>query len=113
MSATRDAGWNSSAKRGATGESYEIATLADFLKVPAHRRRICLREFHAWLTMAEELPKLYEASAAVLGKDAAGWLVPRLETFTWVDDGKGTVSAQITNAGAAGDIRRAFGTETP
>lgn len=42
--------WLADAAKGATGETYEIRTVEDFFKVPEERRRICLREFHSWMS---------------------------------------------------------------
>lgn len=55
--------WLANAADGATGETYEIRTVVDFLKVPAARRRICLREFHASLALQEGITALLCAAS--------------------------------------------------
>lgn len=88
--------WLADAAIGATGETYEIRTVADFLKVPTERRRICLREFHSWLDIQKSMIDLLCAASDALD----GGLKPehftwRNEVFRWVDDGKAVMSVTM------------------
>ena len=88
--------WSGSAATGATGETYEIRVIADFLNVPQSRRRICLREFHSWLAIQEDMKQLICAAGDALNTpvppDALHW---RNEVFRWVDDGKATITVRL------------------
>ena len=83
--------WLANAATDATGKTYEIRTVADFLKVPEERRRICLREFNAWLTLIVAVPDLLVAAGA--SKDSIALREP--DVFRWRDDGKATMSVEI------------------
>jgi hypothetical protein len=87
-------GWDRDAADGATGRSFEIRTVADFLKVPADRRRVCLREFHVWLAIPEAVMGAVRATAEAMGQPAPE-LRPKLDVFVWHDDGKATASVEI------------------
>ncbi len=58
-----------------TNRTYEIRTLADFLKVPLARRGVCLREFGAWLSVGE-----YCEAIAPVRADR--------DVFRWTDGGQ-------------------------
>lgn len=88
--------WLADAAKGATHQTYEIRTVADFLKVPAERRRICLREFDAWCALQEGVTDLLCAASGALDGD----LTPadlhwQNEVFRWNDDGEACLSVQI------------------
>jgi hypothetical protein len=86
-------GWEMSAKVGATGQRFEIRTVADFLTVPEDRRFVCLREFHAWLTMGEGIAALLGIAGDTLGASVNA--VFKSDVFVWIDDGKATAHASI------------------
>jgi hypothetical protein len=85
--------WLAKASVGATGATYEIRTVADFFKVPESRRRICLREFDAWMAVKEGVSNLI----TIAGKGAvtADQFVWHRDVFRWVDDGKATISVEM------------------
>ena len=58
-----------------TGRTFDIATVSDFNKVPADRRKACLHEFIVWLGMMD-------FSDALLDK------IPHKKptSFIWKDD---------------------------
>lgn len=89
--------WLADAAVGATGETFEIRTVQDFLKVPEDRRRICLREFDAWLTMQVAVIGLVHAAGDALGMqlppDTIQMVEPEL--FRWIDDGLATATVQL------------------
>jgi hypothetical protein len=96
MSEQKKSPWLADAAVGATHQTYEIRTVADFFQVPEDRRRICLREFNAWLMLKEQVTSLLCAASASLDAD----LKPsdlRWETdvFRWNDDGKAVLSVQM------------------
>ena len=68
-----------------SGDEYTIATVGDFLAVPADRQADCLAEFADWLGAARGIRDL----AAAVGEDPAAQIGP----FEWTDDGerRGTV----------------------
>lgn len=89
--------WLSDAAKGATGQTYEIRTVADFMKVPESRRYVCLREFHSWLSIQVSIVELFMAVADGMGtplpSDAIQMQEP--DVFRWHDDGKATVSVHL------------------
>ena len=96
------------AAAGATHQTYEIRTVADFLKVPEARRRICLREFHSWLDIQASITNLLcVASETINGADDA--LKPenirwQNQAFNWNDDGKATISVQMVELPPTPDL---------
>lgn len=88
--------WLADAKRGATGATYELRTVADFFKVPEARRRICLREFHSMMAIQEGTTALLCAAGDALhtpiSPNDLHW---QMDVFRWVDDGKATISVQM------------------
>jgi hypothetical protein len=89
--------WLQDADVGATGETYEIRAVADFLKVPESRRYVCLREFHAWLTILEGTRDLLVTCGV-----PADAIHPHTDVFRWSDDGKATVSVRMQPLGRPG-----------
>lgn len=89
--------WLADAAIGATGETYELRTVSDFLKVPEDRRYVCLREFHAWLYMQRAVADLICASAASLGETLPRECihVRNGDVFRWMDDGKAAINVTI------------------
>ena len=86
------------AEKDATHQVYEIRTIQDFFTVPSDRRRICLREFHAWMMMQEETTTIVCATAERIAEP--GSLKPsdlhwHNEVYRWSDDGKATITVQI------------------
>lgn len=68
-----------------TGITYEIRTLADFLKVPEARRGACLREFATYLKIVDPLTRL-------IG-------VPHeLKEYRWTDDGVRHLNVELRPA---------------
>ena len=93
--------WSVDAATGATGQVFEIRTVADFLKVPEARRRICLREFHAWLHIGQATVDLFEVVGQSLGYESIrDAIAPQYDVFRWHDDGEATVSVQIQTTSA-------------
>lgn len=96
--------WLAKADDGATGATYEIRTVTDFLMVPESRRRICLREFHSWMAIQEGLTDLFcavgDALETPVPREALHW---RNDVFRWIDDGKATVSVRCESVSGAGD----------
>lgn len=81
--------------RKRTNQTYTLVTVADFLAVPKHRLRECLREFNALLDMARATEELLIATGATMGlkpEDIRWNLVPK---FEWTDDGLGRISLTI------------------
>ena len=92
--------WLADAAKGATGETYEIRTVFDFLKVPEDRRRICLREFHAWLMLHESIQSLIQAGLEAAGAPIQSEAISfRGDCFRWVDDGKAIMTVLIHGKG--------------
>jgi hypothetical protein len=60
---------------------YEIATLADFLKVPKEKLPECMVDFMGWLVMKRN----ESAICASLGAEPGQ---VRIDRFIWLDDGK-------------------------
>lgn len=78
--------WLVDAAVGATGQTYEIRTITDFFRVPDGRRRICLREFHAWLGLQEGVTAMLTAPGPhAIRADQLQW---KNDVFRWSDDGK-------------------------
>jgi hypothetical protein len=96
--------WLTDASEGATGAAYPIATLRDFLKVPASRRCVCLREFHAWLHMQEAVPDLVCAAGDALGTPIPREMFQFDEAFVWEDDGKATISVEFKGLEEASSV---------
>ncbi len=65
--------------------TYEIKTVADFLKVPEQRREACMKEFLDFLTLAGATVGAANALADLMGLDKSQ---NRVEAFTWIDDGE-------------------------
>jgi hypothetical protein len=65
--------------------TYEIKTVADFLKVPEDRRAACLKEFVDFLDLAGATLEMANSLSDLmkLPKDQN-----RVEAFTWIDDGE-------------------------
>jgi hypothetical protein len=88
--------WLAAASIGATGNTYKIRTVTDFFLVPEDRRRICLREFHAWMAIQEGITALILAMSDTLDvgvkPEHLHW---RNEVFRWVDDGKASIGVEI------------------
>jgi hypothetical protein len=88
--------WLTDAATGATGATYEIHTVADFLLVPEARRRICLREFHSWMAIQDGMTDLICSVGDTIGtpvpREALRW---RNEVFKWHDDGKAVIAVQM------------------
>src|SRR5688572_8587838 len=83
--------WLASAAKGATGGAFEIRTVADFLKVPEERRRICLREFHSWMAMGQGVRDLLLAVGDSMQTPIPPEAITfRTDVFRWHDDGKAT-----------------------
>ena len=78
-----------------TGATYEIRTVLDFLKVPESRRGVCLREFRAFLVMAHHGKALLDALTDDVAPNS-GVQVASLDVYRWVDDGKRTVTINVT-----------------
>lgn len=74
----------------ATMETYEIRTVADFLRVPPSRRGVCLREFHVWLDLQELMLSLLEKAGCPPGS-----VVSKNEVYRWEDDGKRTATVTL------------------
>ena len=73
--------------------TYAIKNVWDFLKVPAKRRKVCLREFAIALEMAEATKRLLHATADALELSQVRFDVT--DTFTWIDDRKRTATIHI------------------
>lgn len=106
--------WQASASQGATHAVYEIRTVADFLKVPEARRRICLREFHSWLGIQADITALLVAASDASG----GGLKPEnfhwhTDVFRWNDDGEGCISVRMVELPKSADaVARSAGDST-
>jgi hypothetical protein len=88
--------WLEDAAKGATGETYEIRTIADFFKVPEARRYVCLREFHAFMTMQEGFVDLLCAAGDALEAPMLRSAIHmQTDVYRWHDDGKATVSIHL------------------
>ena len=61
---------------------YEIETVRDFTKIPPDRLEVCLSEFKMWVALAS-------GASAITGGRVVG------EKFTWIDDGKTSVTIDI------------------
>ena len=72
-----------------SGDEYTIATVGDFLAVPADRQADCLAEFADWLGAARGIRDL----AAAVGDVAEVAPGAQIGPFEWVADGerRGTV----------------------
>jgi hypothetical protein len=94
--------WLASASDGATGQTFEIRTVKDFLTVPEDRRRICLREFDAWLSLQVSVKDLILAAANALGTSLPDDAIQMQEAdvFRWIDDGLATMSVTLEPARA-------------
>lgn len=68
---------------------YRIASIADFLAVPAEKQAECLRDFNSWLVQARQ----HEAISAHLSSTLGGKVTFSTSNFTWVDDGVSGCSA--------------------
>lgn len=68
---------------------YRIATIADFLAVPADKQVECLRDFDTWLRLAREAAGVNEIVSGLLG----GAVAFSTEYFTWADDGVSGLSS--------------------
>lgn len=68
---------------------YRIATIADFLAVPAEKQDECLRDFGLWLGMARD----QAAISAGLSEALDGKVTFSTSEFTWIDDGVAGCSA--------------------
>jgi hypothetical protein len=73
-------------------EQYEIRTVADFLKVPASRIEVCLRDFQDWLVLGRNAVEL-ETMVAGVFLISPQLLKVSTERFAWVDDEIRGVSA--------------------
>lgn len=62
---------------------YRIATIADFLQVPAEKQAELLRDFATWLTAARDAAGISQDLTDLLG----GRMTLSTEYFTWIDDG--------------------------
>ena len=86
--------------------TYEIATVADFGKVPKRRLRACLKEFAVAVEMAHATEKLLQAIQRDAVKRGA---IPEvsdfqwpMKTFRWTDDRKpGPTAMTISVKGPA------------
>jgi hypothetical protein len=88
--------WLADASDGATGCTYEVRTVKDFLLIPADRRFIALREFHSWLHVQQAFMDLLLAAAESLGTPIpAESMKFNNDVFRWVDDGKATIGINI------------------
>jgi hypothetical protein len=64
--------------------TYQIETVADFLRVPEDRIADCLAEFADYLTMARGIIEQAEIAGEVVGVPVTAQIDP----FKWVDDGR-------------------------
>ena len=79
-----------STAHGGPASTYAIRSVVDFLQVPAARRELCLREFHAWLTMHDAVLD------AVTDLSSAGIVAMQWNgVFNWVDDDKGQFTIRL------------------
>ena len=60
-----------------TGRTFNIATVSDFNKVPAERRKACLHEFIVWLGMMDFADALLDKHPHT-----------KPSSFIWKDDGE-------------------------
>lgn len=88
--------WLADAATGATGQTFEIRSVEDFFKVPEGRRRICLREFHVWMSMLDGMEELFGATRDALGIPAEACGVKgKRDVFVWYDDGLAEARAEM------------------
>ena len=66
-------------------KTYEINTIADFLKVPAERQADCLQEFASFLAFVRLAQTVGTAFNSPIENGA----------FVWVDDGKTNIGVRL------------------
>ncbi len=66
-------------------KTYEINTIADFLKVPAERQADCLKEFASFLAFVRLAQTVGTAFNSPIENGA----------FVWVDDGKTDIGVRL------------------
>lgn len=86
--------WTADAADGATGETFTVATFADFLKVPEARRFVCLREFKEWLEAGKAAEGMMRLLARAVGQPDES-VTFTTDVFVWIDDGKGTMNPVV------------------
>ena len=78
-------------------KKYTIATVGDFLNVPAERQAACLAEFADYLRVMRDLCEMVKIASAVVGADVESLITP----FIWIDDGKRNRTIELTAEPAA------------
>ena len=78
-------------------KEYTIATVGDFLKVPADRQAACLTEFADFLDMARDLSEMVKIMGEIVGAEVESLHGP----FIWTDDGKRNRTIVLTAEPAA------------
>lgn len=65
-------------------KTYAITTVTDFLKIPADRREIALREFKTWLSLCETVAPFVDEGVMDLPDE-----------YVWVDDDLGECTVSL------------------
>ena len=73
--------------------TYEIRTVADFLKVPENRLGACLREFRIALRLARATDNLVRRVGEVIHQTDT--VRCEMQLFRWIDDDKRTAHLRI------------------
>lgn len=85
---------------------YRIASIADFLAVPAEKQDELLRDFSTWLDAARKHEEISRHATVMLG----GAVTFRTDSFTWIDDGVAGCSAfDVRDDGNDNVVRVHFG----
>ena len=78
-------------------DKYELTTLRDiFEKVPLHKIDECMKELTALMKECKTVEAAMKGFAHVATGDADNASCVWPETVTWVDDGRGEVSANVS-----------------